>query len=58
MTERDLEAEARSVGFLARETIEEWTLRFHRERGLPEPTPAELVEIIALGKIDEETAHQ
>ena len=44
--------------FLARETIEEWTRRWFRERGLPEPTDAELKEIIALGREDERTGHQ
>lgn len=46
------------VGFLAKETIEQWTLRFHRERGLPEPSPEELKKIIALGYDDEKRAHQ
>jgi hypothetical protein len=43
---------------LARESVAEWTLRFHRERGLPEPSPAQLADIIELGRQDEATAHQ
>ena len=54
---RNPDALARRIGFLARESIEEWTLRFHRERGLPEPTPAQLAKIIELGRQDEATPH-
>ena len=46
------------IAHLARESVEEWTRRFHRERGLPEPDDAELREIIALGREDERSGHQ
>ena len=46
------------IASLARETIEDWTLRFHRERGLPEPDDAELRVLIALGREDERSGHQ
>ena len=55
---RDPHALARRIGFLARESVAEWTLRFHRERGLPEQSPAQLADIIELGRQDEATAHQ
>lgn len=49
---------AERVGFLARESITEWTLRFFRERGLPPPTEQELREILEAGKNDERGGHQ
>lgn len=55
---RDPAAEAARIAFLARETIEECTIRFHQERGLPVPDAAELAKIIDLGKDDERAAHQ
>ena len=54
MTPDDL----RRTAFLARETVEEWTMRFHRERGLPEPDDAELRVLIALGREDERSGRQ
>lgn len=46
------------LAFLHRETLAEWFLRFCRERGLPEPSEAEIAELIRLGKIDERDGHQ
>ena len=47
----------RRVSELHAESIGDWTLRFMRERGLPEPSPAELQEILRLGIEDENTPH-
>ena len=57
MTDADRKI-AERVGFLAHETIEEWTLRFFRERDMVTPTATELREILELGAIDELSAHQ
>ena len=57
MTERDRKI-AERVGVLARETIEEWTLRFFREREMSPPTAAELRQILDLGANDERGCHQ
>lgn len=46
------------IGFLARETLEEWTRRFLHERGLPALTSQEMAEVLALSAVDELGAHQ
>jgi hypothetical protein len=43
---------------LSSETIEEWTLRFFAERGMPAPSDEELHIILELGRNDELTGHQ
>ena len=43
---------------LARESLEDWTRRFCRERGLPEPTQDEMAKLMALSKADETSVHQ
>ena len=43
---------------LHRETLADWTRRFFRERGMPEPDNAELRVLIALGREDERGGHQ
>ena len=46
------------LGELHRETLEEWTARFLRERGLPELSDAEMREVLRLGRADEDSRHQ
>ena len=46
------------LGELHRETLEEWTARFLRERGLPELSDAEMREVLRLGRADEDARHQ
>ena len=43
---------------LHQETLAQWIIRFHRERGQPEPTEVEVAELIRLNDIDEASAHQ
>lgn len=43
---------------LHRESLREWTIRFHRERGLPVPDDKELEELIKLSEQDINSAHQ
>ena len=57
MTDSDRKLVER-IGFLAKESISEWTLRFFRERDMPLPTAAELREILDLGANDERGVHQ
>ena len=42
----------RRIAMLARETMDDWTRRFHRERGLPEPDSAELAKMRKLDAED------
>jgi hypothetical protein len=43
---------------LHREALADWTRRFFRERGMPEPDNAGLRVLIALGREDERGKHQ
>ncbi len=46
------------LGALHRESIEDWTRRFLRERGMPEVSDEELKELLRLGAEDEKACHQ
>ncbi len=46
------------LGELNLESIEDWTRRFLRERGMPEVSDEELKELLRLGSEDERHCHQ
>ena len=50
--------QAKRIAFLARESLEDWTRRFFRERGMTEPNEAEMARLIKLNEIDERGGHQ
>ncbi len=49
---------AQRIAALQTETLTEWIVRFHAERGLPAPGDAEIAELLRLNALDERTAHQ
>lgn len=53
-----IDFDTKRIGRLAKETLADWTVRFHAERKMPILTPDDLLELLRLGKEDERSYHQ
>ena len=53
-----IDFDTKRMGRLAAETLEQWTIRFHKERGMPVPDAKALAELMRLNGEDERNVRQ